>query len=383
MWDLTPHSPGLPLHGGRTSMDVDESSEGFSQSPQSRLTYPEHSLSPHLDSHPFIPDPPPLSSLLRFLPLNEKSVVSPSPSLATKTSVYHFATEQTILHPLTKQSDTFLDQQITVTSTLQAPVFMEMSYSPTNRSSELDFSMSAVSYESVSVSAASTTKPREHKDGLRQRIQILNPQAWDTTLSSSSPPLISTTPMPSLHLEPARVSDRSLAPDSTNPSSPASEPFPTSPSKSTSTPRTTFHPEQSENSRTSSDSRSSLSQPQQQQTPAPPVTHGGSGGRGCGDREALVSGLTCRRCSKEPPSPASLPWSGYSTGLGDSDGPPPHTGAQELGGCHLRCQVCPVASDSRFDSDAHRPTLAGYTPRLTHTGNDIIGALWCDITPRY
>ncbi|CAL8386438.1 unnamed protein product [Gadus morhua 'NCC'] len=102
----------------------------------------------------------------------------------------------------------------------------------------------------------------------------------------------------------------------------ASEPFPTSPSKSTSTPRTTFHPELSENSRTSSDSRSSLSQPQQQQSPAPPVTHGGSGGGGCGDRAALVSGLTCRRCSKEPPSPASLPWSGYSTGLGDSDGPP-------------------------------------------------------------
>ncbi|CAL8338441.1 unnamed protein product [Arctogadus glacialis] len=127
--------------------------------------------------------------------------------------------------------------------------------------------------------------------------------------------------MPSLHLEPARVSDRSPAPDSTNPSSSASEPLSTSPSKSTSTPRTTFHPELSENSRTSSDSRSSLSQPQQQQSPAPPVTHGGSGGGGCGDREALVSGLTCRRCSKEPPSPASLPWSGYSTGLGDSDGP--------------------------------------------------------------
>jgi hypothetical protein len=32
---------------------------------------------------------------------------------------------------------------------------MEMSYSPTNSSSELDVSMSAVSYESVSVSAAS------------------------------------------------------------------------------------------------------------------------------------------------------------------------------------------------------------------------------------
>ncbi|CAL8329550.1 unnamed protein product [Boreogadus saida] len=149
-----------------------------------------------------------------------------------------------------------------------------------------------------------------------------NTNTEPSSLGYNTELLITPTPMPSLHLEPARVSDRSPAPDSTNPSSSASEPFPTSPSKSTSTPRTTFHPERSENSRTSSDSRSSLSQPpQQQQTPAPPVTHGGSGGGGCGDREALVSGLTCRRCSKEPPSPTSLPWSGFSTGLGDSDGP--------------------------------------------------------------
>ncbi|CAL8338454.1 unnamed protein product [Arctogadus glacialis] len=54
------------------------------------------------------------------------------------------------------------------------------------------------------------------------------------------------------------------------------------------------------------------------------------------------------------------------------------TRSQKLGGYHIRCQVHPVADESRFlpDSDAHRPTLADDTPRWTHTGNDIIGALW-------